>query len=257
MKNRHLILLVLLLNFAYVFSQEENKNSYAISANINVNNNGISWIPVYSLEKPSVITDFKLTINNFSINPRFRFDIEDLQPWNIDVYLNYKFKKKRTFAFELGTLLPAATFQQFSYENDNGLTESRLTPWMYIFINPKVTININSNLKFRISYFEGFPTKIVSEYQPKNGRTIFIQPLIKKINVNQKIDLLWMPQLYLTTFNEDKGYYFSQNIFIEFKNFPFKISTSLNKAIETELRGKKFDWNIGLSYNFSKKLIEK
>ena len=66
-----------------------------------------------------------------------------------------------------------------------------------------------------------------------------------------------MPQLYLTTFNEDKGYYFSQNIFIGFKKFPFKISTSLNKAIETELRGKKFDWNIGLSYNFSKKLIEK
>ncbi len=171
--------------------------------------------------------------------------------------MNYKFKQKKTFAFELGTLLPAATFQQFSFENDSGFTESRLTPWMYVFINPKVTININSNLKFRISYFEGFPTKIVSEYQPKNGRTIFIQPLIKKISVNQKIDLLWMPQLYLTTFNEDKGYYFSQNIFIGFKKFPFKISTSLNKAIETELRGKKFDWNIGLSYNFSKKLIEK
>ncbi len=81
MKNRHLILLVLFINFTFSFSQE-NKNSYGISANINVNNNGISWIPVYSLEKPSVITDFKVTINNFSINPRFRFDLEDLQPWN-------------------------------------------------------------------------------------------------------------------------------------------------------------------------------
>ena len=59
-------------------AQEKKESIYNIQANININNNGISWIPIYTLGKPSIISDIKFSINNFSVNPRFRFDVEDL-----------------------------------------------------------------------------------------------------------------------------------------------------------------------------------
>ena len=86
-------LLIIFVLFTYsnlITAQEQKELPYNIQANINVNNNGISWIPIYTLGKPSIISDIKFSVNNFSVNPRFRFDIEDLQPWNIDINFNYK-----------------------------------------------------------------------------------------------------------------------------------------------------------------------
>lgn len=241
----------------FFLGQEKKEHTYNIQANINVNNNGISWIPIYTLGKPSIISDIKFSINNFSVNPRFRFDIEDLQPWNIDINFNYKFKQGKKINFELGTLLPATTFQKFFFQESSGQENNRLTPWVYVFINPKLTAKINKNFKLRISYFEGFPTKIVSEFQPRKGRTVFLQPILNKIKLGKKSELYWMPQFYFTQVDQNKGYYYSQNLQFGLQNSSFRLTTSFNKAINTNLRGEDFDWNFGITYRFNKNLFSK
>jgi len=151
-------------------------------------------------------------------------------------------------------LLP---FKNSFFEESPGQVNDRLTPWVYVFVNPKLTLKINNNVKFRVSYFEGFPTKIVSEFQPKKGRTAFLQPILNKIKFGKKGELYWMPQLYFTQVDQDKGYYYSQNLQFGVQNSPFRITTSFNKAINTNLRGEDFDWNLGISYRFNKNLFSK
>ena len=46
----------------FFLGQEKKEQTYNIQANINVNNNGISWIPIYTLGKPSIISDIKYSV---------------------------------------------------------------------------------------------------------------------------------------------------------------------------------------------------
>jgi hypothetical protein len=64
-------------------------------------------------------------------------------------------------------------------------------------------------------------------------------------------------QVYYLKMDDNDGYYATSTVTLAKKNFPFSISSILNKAIETNIPlGKDFTWNLSLVYTFNKSYVE-
>ena len=57
----------------------QSKDTYFFKGNINLNNNGIDWIPLFSRDKPTLISNFSFGKDRFSVNPLIRYDLEGFQ----------------------------------------------------------------------------------------------------------------------------------------------------------------------------------
>ena len=73
-----------------------------------------------------------------------------------------------------------------------------------------------------------------------------------------KIFLNWIPIIYTVQIEDTKtGIFSAQTINIGLLNYPFSISSVINKPLNFGgLTGKRFDWNIGLNYSFDLKFIK-
>ena len=240
---------------AICFSQSNEE--YFFKGNINVNNNGIDWVPLFSRDKPSLITNFSLGKNRFSVNPLLRYELEGLQPWGVDIWWNYKVKQKGKFNFELGGVFPGIINQKISVLDKN-LPKKILQPWVTAIINPTFSYVFSKNFKLSLSYYEIIPLKIVNKNQLEHGRVFILSPLFNNLQITSKLYLRWTPILYTVQIENSKtGLFSAQTINIGLKNFPFSVSSVMNKPLYFgDLSGKKFDWNIGINYSFDLKLVK-
>ena len=85
------IYLVILLSYGLIFSQSD--KTFFIRGNLNVNNNGIDWVPLFSRDKPSLITNFSFGGDRLSISPLIRHELDGFQPWGFAIWCDYKIKK--------------------------------------------------------------------------------------------------------------------------------------------------------------------
>ena len=90
----------------------QSNDTYFFKGNINLNNNGIDWIPLFSRDKPTLISNFSFGKDRFSVNPLIRYDLEGFQMWGIDIYWNYRFIEKNKFKFDFGAFLPGVFTQK-------------------------------------------------------------------------------------------------------------------------------------------------
>lgn len=240
-----------------VFCLSQINDKYFFKGNININNNGIDWVPLFSRDKPSLIANFSLGKNRFSINPLIRYELEGLQPWGVDIWWNYKVKQSGKLNFDLGGVLPGVINQNISVIDKN-LPKTILQPWVSAIVNPTVSFAFSNAFKLSLSYYEIIPLKIVNKTQLEHGRVIILSPSIKQFLIMNKIFLNWIPIIYTVQIEDTKtGIFSAQTINIGVKNFPFSISTVMNKPIYFgDLSGKKFDWNIGINYTFALELVK-
>ena len=254
MKNVFFYLLIFIIPI-FCFSQSNDK--YFFKGNINVNNNGIDWVPLFSRDKPSLIANFSLGKDRFSVNPLIRYELDGFQPWGLDIWWNYKIKQSGKFNFDLGGLFPGVINQNISVL-DKSLPKTILQPWVTAIVNPTVSYAFSKSFKLSLSYFEIIPLKIVNKSQLEHGRVIILSPLFKRLLITNKIYLSWTPIIYTVQIENNKtGLFSAQTINIGIKNFPFSISSVMNKPIYFgDLSGKNFDWNIGINYSFDLKLVK-
>lgn len=67
----------------------------------------------------------------------------------------------------------------------------------------------------------------------------------------------WDPQVFYLKVDENDGYYAAHSLSLGMKDVPLLLSTTMNKAIKTDVRSRDFDWNISLVYTFSSQLLKK
>jgi len=240
-----------------VFMMSQSKNQFFFSGNININNNGIDWVPIFSRGKPSLITNFSLGKNRFSVNPLIRYELDGLQPWGFDIWWNYKFVQKKKFKFDIGLVLPGVVNQRVNI-NQKNLPNTVLQPWVNGLVNPNLSFSINDNFGLSLSYYEIFRIKKVNTNQFGSGRIFVLFPLIKKIGIGDKFYIRWAPQIYTVQVQDlEIGFFYAQTINIGINKFPFSISSVMNKPIYFGgLTGKKFEWNIGVNYSFDLKFTK-
>lgn len=247
------ILSVLLISTP-VFSQENDslKKRVNFNGSASITNNGFSFVPSFSLGKPAAIFNFNINGGKrFSFEPEFRFSLLDAKPWSFIFIWRYKLINKPRLQLTVGGHLPAIPFRTIEYVRD-GLTYKTLATYRFLpfEVSPNFLIHKNLTIGVFYLYSYGFGDAI------RNTHFLSLRGSWSNIRVFNTLMLRLQPQLFYLKLDEKDGYYTALNLSVSKLNFPFSISTMMNKPFQTGIAGKAFDWNISLNYTFGRRLVQ-
>lgn len=82
-----------------------------------------------------------------------------------------------------------------------------------------------------------------------------LRSTITNLNITKRIFFKLNPQVYYLKTDDKDGVYVTNTLTLAMRNFPLSISNIVNKAIQTDIPGKDFDWNVSLVYSFDKNYV--
>lgn len=245
-------LLITFFHFAlstYAQNQDSSKQVLNISGAASVTNNGFSFIPSFSLGKPAAIFNFNVNGGKrLSFEPEFRFALEGLKPWSFIFIWRYKVIDSEKFKLNIGTHLPAIAFRTVSVsKNDqtlNVIQAQRFLPVLELM--PNYVVSKNTSVGLFYLYGHSLETDAT-----QNTHFVSLRANFSNIKLGEQFSLRFNPQVFYLKSDAKDGFYVASNLTLAKKNFPFSVSSIINKAIETDIAGKSLNWNISLAYNFS------
>lgn len=207
-------------------------------------NNGISLIPSFSLGDPALLFDLKFRKGRFSFEPDMRFALEG-KPWTFIFWFRYKAVEKERFSLRVGAH-PAVNFRTISILR-NGEPEDILEARRYVAAelapNFKVSNNIDVGLYYM--YGRGFDDGV------RQTNFLVLTSSFKNLYITDQFYFNVSPQAYYLATDDLKGYYVVGFITLAKKDFPLSVSSTLNKALDSEIAPEDdFTWNISLVYSF-------
>ena len=129
------IYLYILFGYTLTFSQSD--KTFFIRGNLNINNNGIDWVPLFSRDKPSLISNFSIAGERLSISPLIRYELDGFQPWGFDIWWDYKIKNQENSIFQLEDFSWIVN-QKITVQDDN-LPTTILQPWSSAIVKPSIS----------------------------------------------------------------------------------------------------------------------
>lgn len=246
-------LLFVFLNFSSLAISQTVENTVPSHFNgaVTVTNNGISFIPTFSLGKPAVIFDLSVG-KRLSFDPQFRFAIEG-KPWSFLFWWRYKLITSEKFLFTIGAH-PALSFRPMIIPTETGSKEI-LNVHRYLAgeLSPNYYISKNITIGFYYLFSHGFEKEAT-------GYTNFLtlNANFSSINLTKQFFIRFNPQIYYLSMDQNNGFYFSSSMTLSRRNFPISISGLINKTIKTHISaGKNFVWNASLIYSFNNNYVKK
>lgn len=232
------------------FSQQPDtaKGILQFNGAVTITNNGFSLIPAFSLGKPAAIVYLYVGGGKrFSFEPEFRYSLEG-KPWSFIFIWRYKLIKKDKFQFSLGTHLPALNFISGIAVN-NGTEQKiikarRFFPVVELFPNHWINKDISVGIYYQYGY--GLEKELARHTHFISLRTNFSNirlpgPYLLKMN----------PQFYYLKMDKRDGFYVTSGLTLARSGSPLSVSAAMNKALQTDIAGKGFDWNVSLVYSFN------
>ncbi|MEI7587815.1 hypothetical protein [Runella sp.] len=251
---KSIIPLIILLNIAQsAYSQvtDNPKKSGHFSAAASVTNNGISFIPTFSLGKPAAIFDMSAGKKRLSFDPQLRFSLEG-KPWSFLFWWRYKLVKTNKLALTLGAH-PALNFRTETV-SANGINKELTVARRYaaVELSPNYWVAKNISIGLYYLYSHGVDAGTV-----KNTHFITLNGNFSNIKISKQFFMRFTPLVYYLKQDAHEGFYASSTITFSRKNFPLSLSAIFNKTIRSNILGSKnFVWNVTLTYAFSKKYVE-
>jgi hypothetical protein len=257
MLKKSVLFLFTFLLFAYFsFCQKSDTLKHILNFNgsVSVTNNGFSFVPSFSLGKPAAIFGFNLNGGKrFSFEPELRFSLEG-KPWSFIFISRYKLINTSKFQLTLGTHLPAISFRTVPVIKDgislDVIQAQRFFPVLELMPNYAITKDIS------VGMFYLYGHSLESD-AAQNNLFISFRTSFSNIKISNQYFLRFNPQIFYLKSDKNDGFYTSANLTMAKRNFPFSISSMMNKAIKTDIKGKDFDWNVSLVYSFGKKYVRK
>ena len=152
---RKIFILTLFLFANFIEAQDEsNEKEIFISGQINLTNNGFSFIPLFSLGKPATTINLSVGGKRLSFDPQFRFDLDGMRPWSFLFIWHYKLIKKERFQLRLGSYFPAYAFTELDYSRNSRLVKI-LTPQRFFIWTTNLNYVINKNISVGLFYLNG------------------------------------------------------------------------------------------------------
>ncbi|WP_339750572.1 hypothetical protein [Algoriphagus aquimarinus] len=209
-----------------------------------VTQNGISLVPSFSLGKPALLFDLKLTREKLSFEPDMRFSLEG-KPWSFIFWFRYKAIENKRFSLRLGAH-PALNFRTVNIIRNNQ-PEELLEARRYLGAEVAPTYKISDKVGIGAYYLYGH----AFDEGVKNTHFMVLNSYFNNLHVSEKLYFNISPQAYYLLTDDLKGFYFVGFVSLIKKDFPISVSAILNKAIDTEIVPEDdFTWNISLVYSF-------
>jgi len=246
-----LLFLVFLLLTHIAFSQNTDSTKVVshFGGAVTVTNNGISFIPTFSLGKPAVIFDLSVG-RRLSFDPQFRFSLEG-KPWSFLFWWRYKLVKTDKFVLNLGSHL-GLSFKTFE-DTTNGVATETVTVKRYLAgeLSPNYFLAKDISIGMYYLYSRG-----IDNGTTRNTHFLTLNTSFSNIPVSRQFYLKFTPQLYYLKMDQQDGVYFTSALSLAKRKIPLTISTVINKIIQTNITASKnFVWNVSLIYSFNKKYV--
>jgi len=227
------------------FSQTKELN---LSGNINITNNGFSFIPLFSLGKPATTVNLSVSGKRLSFDPQFRFDLDGMRPWSFLFVWHYKLIKKKRFQVRLGSYFPAYAFTKLDYTRNMRAVQV-LTPQRFFIWTTYLNYALSKKVNLGLFYLNGRGLEQID--QTGRGNFITLRAGIKNVSLSKTLRIHFNPEIYFLKIDRNQGYYVAQTFSLSHTRFPLSLSTTMNRALNSNINAKTFDWNIGINYGFS------
>ncbi len=249
-KNTNLITLLFIATFAVAQQKETIKDTLQFRTNISITNNGFSAIPTFTLGKPAGVATFSIAGKRYSFDPEIRYSLAG-KPWSFVFIWRYKMLDYSKFKLIVGAHLPAIAFRSI-IEIHNNQEEEVLVGQRFLPIEmiPTYIFNKKSSVGMYALFAKGLQLA-----GPQDTAFLSLNANFSNLNLGSNFEMRFNPQLFYLRSDHNVGTYFASGLTISNSKSPFSVSTMMNKAIQTELGGKDFNWNVSLHYAFSKKLL--
>lgn len=244
------MLLVFFVSGCHCSFAQKRDSTFFFKTDLSVTNNGFSLIPAFTLGKPAAMLDMKMGNRRLSFEPQFRFALEG-RPWSFVFIYRYKAIYRSKFQLTFGGHLPGMNFVTRPIEV-NGSVEDMSVARRFLAgeIIPKYIFSKNANISIYFLRGQAFQKE-----GPQTSNFLSLQGSFTKIKIAGKVYADFNPQLFYLTLDDDDGFYANATTTIGIRNFPLTISSIVNKAIQSDIPAKDFDWNISLVYTIDKNFV--
>ncbi len=244
------IIALLSTNFK-AFSQGKDSTFY-FHADMSVTNNGFSLVPAFTLGDPAAFLDMRMGNKRMSFEPQFRYALEG-RPWSFIFIYRYKAIIKPKFQLTFGGHLPGLNFVTLPV-TINGIEDSLSVTRRFLAAEIIPTYKIKDNISVGFYYLRGHAFQ---NSGPQNTNFLALQGNFTKIKLVGKTYFSFSPQVFYLKVDADDGFYVNATTTFGVRDFPFTISSIVNKAIQSDIASKDFDWNVSLVYTFDRNFTVK
>ena len=241
-------LFFILLNLpCLVFSQNKDTlqqiESLKATANIQINNNGISLFPNLSLGKPAGILNLVVGKKNIFFEPELRWRLNG-NPWSYIFWMRYRPKRTAQFSWHIGAH-PSYVMR----DNDATLKGLAVNRWVaQRNVAAEIVPVWHYSPKFSVGLHVLVSKGLDTAYGTQKSLYISLQPRFPNISLSEKYYLGFFPQVFHLTLDAHEGTYYSQMVSFNKKNSPLYITSILTYKIKSTIAGNAFIGNIGLNY---------
>lgn len=234
---------------------DSTKRVVNLSGAISANNNGFSFVPTFSLGKPAVQTGFNISgKGRLSFHPQFWYSMLDYKPWSFIFIWRYQLIKKEKFQLVLGTHAPAINFKSGTVVEDGVekavIKARRFYPAAELL--PIYQIKKDISLSLYYLFGKGIEKEVTNANHFLSFRADF-----NRIPLSKRFFLRFNPQVYYLRIADNDGVYTAANLALAREGWPFSISAMINKALQSNIAAKDFDWNVSFNYAFGRSFVEK
>ena len=250
----NIFLFLCLLIFSSGYMQEKSIDSSKLRSyfhgNFSVTNNGISFIPSFSLGKPALIFEMATGKKRLSFEPQLRWALNG-RPWSFVFWWRYKLITKEKFNFNVG-MHPSVAFKRVN-ATLNGNPVVNLVPQQFIAFEFVPNYWVNKNLSFGMYYLVSHG---IYGAATKYTNFLTVNSSISNIRVSPTLRFRMNPQFYYLKMDAAHGVYFSDIMLLSNIRSPFSFGSIINKPFKSDIPGgTKFSWNLSLFYTFHKNYI--
>ena len=249
-KSLALFILFLTLLGLYQSSFAQNTDNKSVANNfggaVTVTNNGISFIPTFSLGKPAVIFDMAVG-RKLTFEPQVRFSLEG-KPWSFLLWWRYKLLRTDKFFFNTGAHLGLA-YKTIGV-SVSGETKDVQTVNRYLAgeLSPNYLLYKNISIGMYYLYSRG-----IDPDATRNTHFLTLNANFSDVKFSSQYYVKFVPQVYYLRMNQYYGFYFTSSLTLAKRNSPFSLSGMFNKIIKTDISASKnFVWNASIVYRIKK-----
>lgn len=229
---------------------QKKDSTFFFHADLSITNNGFSIVPAFTLGDPAAFLDMRMGNKRLTFEPQFRYALTG-RPWSFIFIYRYKAILKPKFQLAFGGHLPGINYIT------NTVTVGSVTEQLSVarrFLAAEIipTYRFTPKISLGIYYLRGHGFQ---KHGPQNSNFLSLQGNFSKIKLAGKAYVSFNPQVFYLKVDDDDGFYVNATTTLGIQGFPITVSNILNKAIQSDINAKPFDWSVSLIYTLDKTFI--